>query len=315
MKPATVRILVVDDYEPWRRFVRLALQEGSLLQVIGEASDGPQAVQLAQELQPNLILLDIGLPTLNGIEAARRIREVAPHSKILFLSENHFWDVAEEGLRAGALGYVVKVDTANELLPAVQAVLQGERFISASLGRPKAHTKSRHEVEFYPDEASLVDGFAGIMEDVMESGNEVAFFGTKLHHASLLERFRSDGVDIDAPIERGSYNFSEVAEALLQIMGSDDMPDRDRCTQAFNDLILTAAKNGRRVALFGELAPILLAAGKLEAAIQLEHLTAEFLRTHDMDVFCGYLSGGFADAESGPVFHRLCAEHLVVRGR
>src|SRR5207253_1624670 len=126
-------ILVVHDYEPWRRFVSTTLQKQPKLQVIGEALDGLEAVQKAQQLQPDLILLDIGLPTLNGIEAARRIREVSPKSKILFVSENRSRDIAEECLRIGAIGYVVKSGAGAELLPALKAALEGRRFLSASL--------------------------------------------------------------------------------------------------------------------------------------------------------------------------------------
>jgi DNA-binding NarL/FixJ family response regulator len=128
-----IRVLVVEDYEPWRRYVSAALQKQTELQVIGEVSDGLEAVQQAEELQPDLILLDIGLPTLNGIEAARRIRKVSPASRILFVSENRSADIAEEALSTGASGYVVKSDARSELLPAVKAVLEGKRFISASL--------------------------------------------------------------------------------------------------------------------------------------------------------------------------------------
>ena len=115
MEGSITRILVVDDYEPWRRFVSTTLQKQPTLQVIGEAVYGLEAVQKAQQLQPDLILLDIGLPTLNGIEAARRIRELSPKSKILFVSENRSWDIVEEALRTGAGGYVVKSDAAGEL--------------------------------------------------------------------------------------------------------------------------------------------------------------------------------------------------------
>jgi DNA-binding NarL/FixJ family response regulator len=128
-----IRVLVVDDYEPWRRYFSTAIQKQPELQVIGQVSDGLEAVQQAQQLQPDLILLDIGLPTLNGIEAARRIREVSPASKILFVSENRSVDVAEEALSTGAGGYVVKSDARSELSPAIKAVLEGKRFISASL--------------------------------------------------------------------------------------------------------------------------------------------------------------------------------------
>lgn len=126
-------VLIVDDYEPWRRFLRLTLALWQQLQVIAEVSDGPEAIQKAEELQPDLILLDIGLPTLNGIEAARRIQEVCPNSKILFVSENRSQDVAREALSTGAGGYVLKSNAAGELLQAIRTVLEGKRFISGSL--------------------------------------------------------------------------------------------------------------------------------------------------------------------------------------
>jgi DNA-binding NarL/FixJ family response regulator len=133
MTTSSIRVLVVDDFEPFRRFVCSTLAQIPDLQVIGEVSDGLEAVRKAQELQPDVILMDLGLPTLNGIEAARRIRGLSPESKILFLSENRSWDIAEEALSTGARGYVVKSDAGSELLPAVEAVLHGEKFVSASL--------------------------------------------------------------------------------------------------------------------------------------------------------------------------------------
>jgi DNA-binding NarL/FixJ family response regulator len=128
-----MRVLVIDDYEPWRRFTFSTLEKEPEVLVIGEVADGLEAVKQIQELQPELILLDISLPTLNGIEVARRIREVSPTSKILFVSENRSLDIAEEALSTGAGGYIVKSDAASELVPAVKAVLAGKRFISASL--------------------------------------------------------------------------------------------------------------------------------------------------------------------------------------
>jgi len=123
----------VDDYKPWHGFVSTTLRKEPKLQIIGDVSDGLEAVQHAERLQPDLILMDIGLPTVNGIEAARRIREVSPTSKILFVSENRSPDLVQEALSGGAGGYVVKSDAGSELLPAIKAVLEGKRFISASL--------------------------------------------------------------------------------------------------------------------------------------------------------------------------------------
>jgi hypothetical protein len=107
------------------------LEQRSSFVVLGQASDGLEAVQQAQELQPDLILLDLGLPKLNGIEACRRIREVSPHSKILFLSLEASVELVQEALRIGARGYLHKSDVACELLPGMDAVLQGKQFVSS----------------------------------------------------------------------------------------------------------------------------------------------------------------------------------------
>ena len=133
MDTPLIRILVVEDHELWSRYISTTLQKQPELEVTAQVSDGLEAVQKAQELQPDLILLDIGLPTLNGIEVARRIREVSPASKILFVTETRSLEIAEEALNTGAGGYVLKSDAATELLPAIKAVLEGKRFISASL--------------------------------------------------------------------------------------------------------------------------------------------------------------------------------------
>ena len=123
-------MLVVDDYEPFRRFVCATLGKRPEFQVVGEASDGLEAVHKSEELQPDLIVLDIGLPTLNGIDAARRIRKLSARSKILFLSQESSIDVVREALSCGALGYLVKTQAGSELLPAVDEVLQGREFLS-----------------------------------------------------------------------------------------------------------------------------------------------------------------------------------------
>jgi len=128
-----IRVLVVDDLERWRRQVRQLLKVRPELQVIGEASDGSEAVQKADELKPDLIVLDIGLPKLNGIEVARRIGQLFPGSKILFLSQNNDPDIVQEALGTGALGYVLKMNAIGELLPAVEAVLRGKEFVSSGL--------------------------------------------------------------------------------------------------------------------------------------------------------------------------------------
>ena len=125
---SSLRILIVEDYPPFRQFICSTLAKRPDLQVIAEVSDGLEAVQKAVELKPDLILLDIGLPTLNGIEAARQIHERVPESRIIFVSQESSADVVEEALRTGAWGYVVKSRAGSQLLAAVDAVILGQRF-------------------------------------------------------------------------------------------------------------------------------------------------------------------------------------------
>ena len=127
------KILVVDDSDRFRQFVVLTLRQRAEFQFIHEASDGLAAVERAEELKPDLILLDIGLPSVNGIEAGRQIRKVSPDSKILFVSLESSADVVQEALQLGAQGYLLKADAARELLPAVDAVLQGRQYLSRRL--------------------------------------------------------------------------------------------------------------------------------------------------------------------------------------
>jgi DNA-binding NarL/FixJ family response regulator len=134
----TFRVLVVDDFEAWRRFVCSTVEKIPDLQVICEVSDGLEAVEKAVELQPDLIVLDIGLPKLNGIEVARRIHKLAPESKILFLSQEPSADVVQEALSSGALGYVLKVRAGTDLSAALEAVRQGKQFVSKGIIGPQS---------------------------------------------------------------------------------------------------------------------------------------------------------------------------------
>jgi DNA-binding NarL/FixJ family response regulator len=135
----SIHILMVDDFEPWRCFVYSILQKNPELQIIGEVSDGITAVREAEELKPDVILLDIGLPKLNGIAAAGKIRDVAPNAKVLFLSQDSSADVVREALKIGA-GFILKADAYRELLPAISAVILGSQFVSSGL---KSHTFRR----------------------------------------------------------------------------------------------------------------------------------------------------------------------------
>ena len=130
---SVVRVLIVDDFDPWRVFVVQHLNDQPHVRVLGCAADGLDGMQKAEELQPDLILLDISLPKLNGIELARKVRKLVPKAKILFLSSNSDPDVVRAAFCAGGAGYVLKKDAGGALLSAMEAVLLGKQFVSSSL--------------------------------------------------------------------------------------------------------------------------------------------------------------------------------------
>lgn len=342
MVDPTTRVLVVDDYEPWRRFVCSTLQQRPQIQVIGEASDGDEAVRKAQELQPDLILLDIGLPEVNGIQAARQIRDLIPNAKIIFLSAISSQGIAEETLRIGASGYVVKASARAELLPAVDAVLQGRTFMSAQFG-PRLvqsgidHTESTanlaksadrtgagqtgaHEVAFYSDEVSYLEDGAECIGAALKAGNAAVVVATQAHRDGLRARLQADGLNMDAVIEQGRYVAMDAATALTAFM-ANGLPDSARFLQCFADVIESAAagaraKNGEhaRVTVFGEGVQLLCAQGKVEGAIHVEKLCNQLIHTHNVDIICAYSPTTVPGGISDQLRQRICSEHSVIRG-
>jgi hypothetical protein len=290
-----------------------------------------------------LILLDIGLPSINGIAAARRIRELSPKSKILFVSQESSADLVQEALALGAQGYVVKLDAGKELLTAVEAVVQGRQYLSSGLsshnradatdrqairslkqadspvvGPEKKGIPPSHGVEFYSDDAAFVIGFTHFIEAALEDGNAVIVIATESHRKSLLQRLHEHDVDVAAAIGQGRYISLDVADTLSTFM-VNDLPDAARCLKVAGDLVMQAEKAAQRepshVAVCGECAPILWAQGKADAAIQVEHLWDEIARKLEVDILCGYVLNSFQRKQESHVYERICAEHSAVYSR
>jgi DNA-binding NarL/FixJ family response regulator len=333
---SSLRVLVVDDCEPFRRFVCSTVEKKPDLQVVGEASDGLEAVQKAEELQPDLIVLDIGLPTLNGIEVARRIRKLCPERKILFMSQESSADVAHEAFRLGAMGYVVKSHAGSELFVALEEVCQGRQFVSRGLSGhswvsaadaqapghllpqevlpalvpEKTQTVRSHEVQFYPDDESFVDGFTGYIKAALLNGNAVIVVATESHQKSLLQSLQDHGASIATAIEQGRCLSLDVADTLSTFM-VNDLPDPMRFFKVVGGLIATAqATAGRpsRVTICGECASILWAEGNADGAIQVEQLCNQLTKRYPMDILCGFSLSSFYRDEDKQVFQRICGE-------
>ena len=309
-----VAVLVVEDFDPFRRFVCSTLGKRPELQIVGEASDGLEAVHKAEELQPDLILLDIGLPSLNGIEAAQRIRELSPRSEILFVSQESSVDVVQKALSLGAAGYIAKVDAGSELLAAVEAVRQGRQFISSGLSghdfTPTNEISRAHEVEFYSDDEAFVVGFADRIEAALVAGNALIVVATESHRKSLLAKLQEQGVNINAAIEQGRYLALDVDDTLSTFMG-DELPDPVRFFRVVDDLIAAAARSTSgeksRITICGECASILWAQGNADAAIQLEQFCNQLTKRYEIDILCGFSMSSFYCDEDKQVFQKICS--------
>ena len=301
------RTLIVDDFEAYRRFIYSTLQQRPGFQIVGHASDGLAAVQLAAELQPDLILLDIGLPKLNGVEAARRIRKVAPAAKILFLSQESSPEVIREAFSLGALGYVHKPRSQTDLLPAIDAVLRGQQFVGSGLQfGTDAQAFPRHEILFCSDDEALLDGLTHFIAAALKAGNPAIVWATESHRASLLQRLRAQGVDIDAAVQRGTYISTDADEPFDPVWMLEAL--RGLSAAASN-----AGKKHPRIAACGEHSGRLWAAGKTDEAIRDEQFGNELVKSNDIDILCVYpMPQG---QEEHPAFKSICAEHSAIYSR
>jgi len=335
-----IRVLIVEDFEPFRAFVTSTLAQHPEFQVIGELSDGLEAVAAAAELHPDLILLDIGLPSLNGIAAARRIREHSPQSKILFVSGNQFSDIVEEALSIGAAGYLVKSDAGRQLLVAMGAVLQGKHYLSSSLSglhvnynryqhdatcassKPKqfaqASANGRHEAVFYSDDRQLLDHLSRFVGAALNAGNGAVVVATGAHREALLRSLQASGVDIAAALEQGRYIAVDADELLSGCM-VNGMLDPNAFLQGFGQLIPKAASAVKtehpRVAVFGEGPDLLWKQGNTAAAIHDEKLGNQLTEMYAVDILCGYSLNNIRGVAAVDVLQEICAEHSAVYSR
>jgi len=263
-------------------------------------------------------LLDVGLPKLNGIEAADRIRKVAPLAKILFLSVESSPDVVRKVLQVGAMGYVLKARAQSDLLPAIEAVLSGGRFVSRGLEDYEfdesraARIPHNHEVVFYSDEAILIESFTGFIVAALKMKCSAIVLATRAHQESLVQSLKSEGVEIDAAIQHGAYIPLDAADMLSRIT-VDGLPDRVRFLEHMRAVIESAFKATKavhpRIAICGEVAPQFWAEGKSDAAVLIEKAANELTDAYEVDILCAY---PLDTREEQAPFRSICAEHSLV---
>lgn len=315
----TFRALLVDDHHAWRQRIAALLSETEEWEIVGQATDGLEAAGMAATLKPDLILLDLELPTLNGLDAAARILASDPAARIVFLTGHRSWDIIEAALGGGARGYVLKAHTGSELLPAIRTVARGGRFVSHILGgrgvggdAPDPAPRF-HEATFYQHEQTLLDAYEHFATTAFAARKVVIGLVSTARFRELNRRLEARGVDVERAIREDRYIALGVPEALSLVM-VDDRLDDTRFWKNGWALMMRAARAANQprpaVAAFGDASDTLWKAGRLDAAIHFEEMWDELARTFDLDILCGFSVHG-TDLMADDAHRRICAAHIT----
>jgi CheY-like chemotaxis protein len=311
-----LRVLVVEDHERFRRVICELLQQRADLLIVGEAADGLDAICQAEALRPDVVMLDIGLPLLSGIDVAGRIRAKVPDAKLMFVTNESSLEVVEQAFRRGAHGYVYKPRALRDVLPVLDAIVRGGRFVSGGLERI-AHGDSlashRHGLLFCSSDAVLVAAFSRFIAGELREGNAVVALVTGAHEQTLQSSLEASRVDVALAIREQRYLPVNVNELLAKAM-VNGCPDPLRYLDAAGDLLADVTRRATdrhaRVAACGEGTSMFWTHGHVDAAIQLEHLWDEIAKSRQMDILCAFP----LTARDGNVraVRSLCAEHTAV---
>ena len=316
MKDAPIRVLVVDDFEKVRQFLCSKIAKRPSFMVVGQAGNGVEAIAQAKQLQPDIVLLDVGLPKLDGIKAARQIASCSPGSHIIYISANRELEIVEACLQAGGRGYVLKSDLENDFWPAVEAALRGDTFLSSSVSaadRPARQEKSSgHHMVVCLNHAALVAQYAAWVAPALKRGSPVIVVADEAHQRGVQNVLREHGLDVEAAIRGREYRYLNPSKALAEVMKAG-MPDPSRLSALVQDLIQGKVQpEGPQVRVVaGEMSPQLLAEGKVEAAIELEKLWEELTAQYALHTLCGYLTEHFDDKQP-ELLQEFTAHHSAV---
>ena len=313
------RVLVIEDHHAFRRLICELLQQRSDVQIVGEAANGVDALRQAAALRPDVVLLDIGLPGLSGIEVAARLRVMVPDAKVIFVTIESSYEVMEEAFNTGAHGYVYKPRAQRDVLPVLDAVIRGGRFVSGGLeriARGDGLASHRHHVLFYSSDAVLVDGFSRFIAGALAAGNAVIACVSEERDQSLQRELRASHADVALAIRQERYVRVNIGDVIAKVM-VNGRPDTTRFLNACEELLADVARRltdqHAKIVACGECSSTVWAHGNLEAAIQLEHLWDEIGKTRQMDIMCAYPLT--ARDESVSAVRGLCAEHTTVEIR
>jgi DNA-binding NarL/FixJ family response regulator len=309
-------ILVAEDYAPFRDFISEELQSRCDGQVVFVA-DGAAAVRTAVEMRPDLALLDVGLPEISGLAAAREIRARCPETRIVFVSQEQSPDIVAAALDLGARGYILKMRAPGYLRAMADVVLDGEGPAAPDSGGGAAGTGRGHSVQFFADDSVLLDTTERIILAALERGDAAIAALTRSHLDALDARLRRRPATLDRAMTLGTLAVIDV-DRLVATIGTFGEADWSRLFDDFAATVAAAgAATGRpqpRVAIVGEIGPALLAAGRADDSARMERIGHELVMSPMLPaahLTCVYPLLPPTDAS----LTRICATHSPVTVR
>jgi DNA-binding NarL/FixJ family response regulator len=336
-----LRIVVADDHKMLRESLRGMLGTQADMEVVAEADNGRTAITLTQDLQPDIVIMDVSMPGMNGLEATERLTEQCPSSRVVILTRHSEAAYVQPLLQGGASGLVLKQSTSDELLRAIRLVATGKTFIDSGLtrrlvARMKRRTESRaaaskratredaepwggllaragprdHIVQLYQDQQFLIRAVSRFAASAIANGEGVILVPTAAHWEAFRPCLEADGVDTRAALERGQLTVHD-ADAFLPRFMRGAMPEAPVFLALAAEVIAAARGGGRypKVRWWGEMVNILWERGDVAGSMKLEDQFDRLAHEHEIAIFCSFVMDNFSGAVHSRMLPRLGHNH------
>jgi len=316
-----LRILIVDDHEVVRRAVRSLLSARAEWSVCGEAEDGLEAIEKAKRLQPDIVLMDITMPRMDGVQATKAIRQEVPEAEVILISQNDPSVGGAQAADADARDFVSKIDLSRDLLSTIERVA-GERKQKIGgrvnqdiqnepwCGLLDAAAPRDHIVQLYQDEKFLSRAVCRFAVSAINHGEGVILVPTSAHWNALRPRLEAEGVDVKAAQSCGQLTVIDADQLLPNVM-RNSMPDAPLFLGLAGETIARARGGDRftKVRWWGEMVNVLWERGDVAASMGLEDLFHKLAHDRDIAIFCSFLMDNFDGEVHARMLPRLGQNH------
>ena len=306
------RLLFADDHPAILH--RVATLLGDDFDVAGTASDGWQAIDLARQLDPDVIVLDINMPGLNGFQTSRALSDAGSKAPIVFLSALDADEHVGEAFRWGARGFVEKSYIARDLPSAIDHVLSGRQFLPSLTSMFRVANGRGHAIDLHDDAATFLNRVSGYFDLALKRGDATCVIADEETREGLSQRLRSRGWDLAGPSTHNRYLLVDAGAALQRFM-RNGLPDpgvlADIATELDQYRLAVTGRQTSCLTLFGNMAGSLMADGNAAAAIALEHRWTAVTKDLPFLTLCGYAPSCFP-AAAPTLWANACAEHAMV---